>query len=129
MKLSEQAALTPQPMAIDQTDRDHARELWRVKAMEWSGAEDRASRLEEGRKLLMDQAVLNMVAGDPKLSMARAEKEARTSEEFKIYLRKMHDARRVANDLKIDTENLNRLYWEIVGQAANARAEMRMTGR
>lgn len=107
------------------TDRDHLREQWRLAAMEWARAEDIASRMEEGRRVVMDQITLELVkAGD---SVAKAEKVARTSERFLKYLKSMHDARKVANELRIQKENADRAYWEQVSVEAQSRAEMRMT--
>jgi hypothetical protein len=114
-------------MTVDATNRDHAREQWRLKAKEWSAAEDNASRLEEGRRLLLDKMIEGMTSGDDKMTAAKAERVARTSEQYGRYLRKMHDARRVANDLAIDKVDLDRRYWEIVGNEATERTERRMS--
>lgn len=107
-------------------DRDRLREQWRLAALEWSRAEDNASRLEEGRKLLLDDMTLRLVEGGEK-SMALAEKKARVSEQFRGYLRKMHDARRIANDLKIEASAADRIYWDHNNREATERAERRMS--
>jgi len=106
-------------------DLDRLREEWRLKAREWAAAEDNASRLEEGRKMLMSGMRLELISAG--MTIAKAEDSARTSEQFKGYVRKMHDARRLANDLKIEAENANRLYWEQVNSEANERSEKRMS--
>ena len=127
MSIAERASASIRPMTVDANNRDHAREQWRLKAKEWSAAEDNASRLEEGRKLLLAKMIENLTAGDNKLSAVRAERMARISEEFGRYLRKMHDARRAANDLAIDKVDLDRRYWEVIGNEATERTERRMS--
>jgi len=112
-------------MPAEPRNRDYLREQWRVAALEFNAADDNASRLEEGRKLLLDDMTLRLMEGGE--SATKAEKIARTSEQFRTYLRKMHDARREANDLKIRAENANRLYWESVSVEATERAERRMS--
>jgi len=108
-------------------DRDRLREMWRLAAAEWSAAEDNASRLEEGRKIIIDEMVLNLTEGDGAMAASKAERVARTSEQFKGYLRKMHDARRQANDARIAMQDADRRYWESVSVEANERAERRMS--
>lgn len=127
MSISERATASVVPMKTDPSNRDHARELWRLKAKDWVAAEDNASRLEEGRKLLLDGMIERMLQADEKMTAARAERQARTSDQYKGYLRKMHDARRTANDLNIDKVDLDRRYWEIVGTEATERTERRMS--
>lgn len=121
------ATIVPTPLPIDRTNRDHLREVWRLAALQWSAAEDNASRLEEGRKLILADAILSMKEGADKMSDAQADRLARTTDQFRSYLRKMHDARRAANDLKIEAENANRIYWENVTVEANERVERRMS--
>jgi hypothetical protein len=127
MTTSERATASIRPMTVDASNRDHARELWRLKAKEWVAAEDNASRLEEGRKLLLDGMIERLLVENEKLTATRAERQARTSDQYKGYLRKMHDARRLANDLAIDKVDLDRRYWEIVGNEATERTERRMS--
>lgn len=115
-----------QPVPRDPTDRDRLREEWRLKALEWSNADDNAARLTEGKSLLLDEMVLRLI-DDNGMSATKAEKVARTSQHFKEYLRKMHDAKRAAQDLKIEAENLNRIYWEQVSHEATERTERRMS--
>lgn len=106
-------------------DRDRLREEWRLLAMEWSALQDNADRLDEGRKILLDECTIRLM--ETRMPASRAEKEARTSEQFKNYLRKMHDAKRAANDARIAMQNADRLYWESVSNEATERAERRMS--
>lgn len=109
----------------DVRDRDRLREEWRIAAKSAVDAEDIASRLEEGRKIVLDEITLSFVEKGE--SVSKAERMARTSERFKKYVRDMHAARKAANDLKIEAQNADRLYWSNVGHEANERAERRMS--
>ena len=125
MSISERATANIVPIPRDGNDLDRLREEWRILAKQWVAAEDRADRLEEGRKMLMAELILALVKeGMPR---TRAEDEARTSEQFKNYVRKFHDAKREANDLRIDMQNADRLYWERNNAEATERAERRMS--
>ena len=104
---------------------DHLREVWRVTAREHVRLEDAASRLEEGRSIVLAEEILKIV--EQGVSKAQAELMARTGERFRHYIRTMHDARRAANDAKIERENADRLYWSRNNAEAQMRAEMRMT--
>jgi hypothetical protein len=130
MSISAEAiALRNQPLIREtprnENDRDRLREEWRLISKNWSHAEDNARRLEEGRKILMSELKLALIKAGSRTTLA--EDEARTSEQFKQYVRRMHDARRVANDLKIEMENADRLYWSNVTGEANERTERRMS--
>lgn len=112
----------------DPMDRQRLREEWRMKALEHSAARDYADRLKEGKSILLDEMVLRLTApgADGKaMSAVQAERVARTSEQFRAYVRKMHDAARKAQDLSIAAEDANRAYWELVGVEADARVERR----
>jgi hypothetical protein len=106
-------------------DRDRLREEWRLLALEWSALQDAADRLDEGRKILLDECTLRLIeAGMP---VTKAEKEARTSEQYRGYVRKLHDAKRSAQDARIAMQNADRLYWEAVSVEATTRAELRIS--
>lgn len=112
---------------------DVLREEWRVLACKWSAAQDRANRFDEGRKLLLDEITLRLANGSSEggmsgMSVSRAEKEARTSQQFRDYLRSMYDAQREAQDLRIEMQHADRVYYEQVGAEALGRAELRLTG-
>ena len=107
---------------------DVLREEWRVKASEWAEAHDLAERYDEGRKILLDKLTLALMEGEAGLSVARAEREARTSAQFTTYVRNMYDAKRKAQDARIAMQLADRIYYEQVGAEAQSRAEMRMTG-
>jgi hypothetical protein len=60
-------------------------------------------------------------------STAEAERHARTSDTFKSYLRRMHDARTAANVARAKLEATERQYWGGVSAEASERAQMRMS--
>lgn len=93
--------------------------------MQYNALEDVASQLEEGRSIVLAQEILKLMEGG--MSKAKADQVARAGTEFKQYVRRMHDARRAANDAKVDKEYADRLYWRRNNTEAQMRAEMRMT--
>lgn len=125
MSISERASALVQQVKRDPGDLDRLREEWRLKAETYSAAKDRAKRMEEGRKLLLDEMALRLKIGG--MAMDRARMEARTSKEFRAYLEEMHVAAREAQDAWIAQEVADRVYWELKGRNADDRAEKRMT--
>ena len=107
-------------------DRDRKREEWRLASERWIWAEDAASRLEEGRKILLDELVNNLLQQNAKLTQTAAERLARTSDAFKAHVNSMHNARTQANLLKLAMLDLDRIYWQGVSQEATARSERKM---
>lgn len=105
-------------------DRDRMREEWRLSAVAWVEADDKASRAEEGRSIFLNELLNSLIeAGQKKTD---AERIARTSDAWRSYLRKMHELRRLSNLAKIEMQDKDRRYWESVSMEANARAERRM---
>lgn len=109
----------------DSHNRDHLREQWRLAALEFNRLEDASSRLEEGRLTLLHRLTLEGTANG--LPVTRAEREARTSDEYAAYVSAMHDARRQANDARVERDNCDRLYWANATSEAQQRAEMRLS--
>jgi hypothetical protein len=109
----------------DPYDRDRLREEWRLAALAWAAADDEASRLDEGRKVLLDRMTLELQ--QEVRSVEKARMIARTSDEFGGYLDRLHAAKRKANDARIAMQNADRLYWAHVGNEANERVERRMS--
>ena len=111
--------------------RDELRERWRLATIAAIEAEDRAARAKEGKAVLFDTLVDTLIEQaeekGERLSQSKAERIARTSDQFKSYLRKMHDLRRAAELLRLDAQDKDRRYWEGVSSEATYRAEMRMT--
>lgn len=125
MTISQRASALIADVPRDPTDRDRLREEWRLAAVKFTALEDNAGRLEEGRKVLLDQLTLALIAsGTP---ATRASMEARTSEQFKRYLAKMFDAKREAADARIEMQVADRRYWEHTSREATERIERRMS--
>lgn len=108
--------------------RNHLSEQVRIAERHWAACEDNASRLEEGRSILMADMKLRLVSQGIAKSASAAEDHARSSDQWKGYVRKMHDARREANDARADWRSLERSYWASVSDEASDRAQMRMAG-
>ncbi len=108
--------------------RQHLSEQVRVAERNWADCEDRASRFEEGRSIVMAEMKLALVEKKLAKSMAAAEDMVRTSDEWKSYVKKMHEARHEANLARADWRALDRNYWQAVSGEASERAQMRMAG-
>lgn len=106
--------------------RKHLNELVRLAERHWSACDDNASRLEEGRSIVMADMKLELVSAGLAKSMNAAEDIVRASDKWKAYVRKMHDARREANDARADWRAMDRDYYGAVGDEASERAQMRM---
>lgn len=123
--ISERATASIRPIPRDATDMGRLREEWRLAAKQWVAAQDAADRLEEGRKMVMAELILEFTKGG--MPRTKAEDEARTSQKFKEYVRRFHDAKRLANDLRIDAKDKELAYWEQNNSEATQRAERRMS--
>lgn len=108
--------------------RQHLSEQVRVAERTWADCEDRASRFEEGRSIVMAEMKLALVDKKLAKSMAAADDMVRTSDEWKSYVKKMHEARHNANLARADWRALDRDYWSAVSGEASERAQMRMAG-
>jgi len=125
MSISERASATVTQMPRDPSDLNRLREEWRILAKMWVQADSRVDELEEGRKMLLAELKLALIKAGSKITAS--EDEARTSPQFKSYVRKYHDAKRAANDLKIDMKNAELAYWERNNAEATERSERRMS--
>jgi len=117
--------MTVSDFPVDHTDLNHLREQWRLAALEHCRLDDAASRLEEGRSIKLAGLVLSYVENGS--SVAKAQLEAKVSQDWRTYVRAMHDARRAANDAKIDMQNKDRMYWQQYQSENNQRHEFKMT--
>jgi hypothetical protein len=106
--------------------RKYLSEQVRIAHLKYIALDDNAGRLEDGRKILLSEMELNLVDSGECSSISRAEKVAITSEQYKGYMRKMHDARREANDARAELSALERDYWATVSDEASERQQMRM---
>ena len=125
MSISDRARAAVTEMPRKASDRDRLREEWRLLALRRNEAEDRAKRYEEGRKILLARLRLELIEAGEKPT--RVDDIARNSKQFRAYCQRMFDARKYANDLHIEAENADRLYWSQNNAEAQQRAEMRMS--
>ena len=107
--------------------RLHMSELIRVAERAWAKCENLAAELEEGRSIIMAEMKLNLVKSEVCKSMSAAEETARASDQWKGYVRKMHDARHAANLARADWRALDRDYWTAASTEASERAQMRLS--
>lgn len=120
-------ALAASSMPTNQPDRDILREKWRLAAIAFAVADDKAIRAKEGKAIFFDALVDTLMQQNEGLSASKAERMARTSQAFKDYIDQMHDLRHMARLAEIDEKNADRIYWEQVSAEARERQEMRMT--
>ena len=107
--------------------RKHLSEQVRVAERKFNACDDNASRLEEGRSILLAEMKINLQAEGIAKSKADADDQAKASDQWKGYVRKMHDARREANDARAEWRSLERDYWAAVSDEASERQQMRMS--
>jgi len=97
-------------------------EQFRLKGLEWSDLDAAARMLEEGKTTFLAQRMAAL--GD--IPVSRAEKEVKASPEWADYIKKMVNAKTLANRAKIELEFTRMRYWEHSGTEANKRAEMKL---
>jgi hypothetical protein len=107
--------------------RKHLSELVRIAERTWAAEEDNASRLEEGRSIVLADLKIALVQSEAAKSMAQAEDYARSSVKFKDYVKKMHDARRATNDARAEWRKLERDYFGAVSDEKGEQQQMRMS--
>jgi hypothetical protein len=120
-----------EPMPTNMPDRDILREKWRLLAIKFAEADDKAIRAKEGKQIFLDDLINTLLeqaeAAGEKLAQAKAERIARTSEAYKNCLKEMHDLRHAAKLAEIEEKNADRLYWQQVSDEATQRKEMSMS--
>ena len=114
-------------MPTNLPDRDILREKWRMAAIAFEKADDKAQRAKEGKAIFFDALVDTLQQQNAGLTQTKAERMARTSEAFKEYIDTMHDLRLAARLLAIEEKNADRLYWQQISSEATQRKEMSMS--
>jgi hypothetical protein len=128
MSISQRAtASLVKSMPTNLNDRDILREKWRLAAIAFAEADNKAIRAKEGRQIFLDALIDALLSQDAKLSQTKAERMARTSKAYADYLEQMHDLRHAARLAEVEEKNCDRIYWEQVSAEAQARQEMRMS--
>lgn len=120
-------ALGIREMKRDPNDLDRLREEWRVKADAAAHAEDTWARMKDGKQIVFDELVETLREQNPSMTVATAERMARTSDVYAKFLEKMHAARLAFRLAENEERDADRIYWETNNRHANERAEKRMT--
>lgn len=107
--------------------RQHLSEMVRVAECAWIEKQAKAGEMEDSKPILLAQMVMNLRKEGAARSDAEAERIARTSEEFKKFLREFHNIKKQANLLKAGWRHIDREYWSSVSHEASERAQMRMS--
>jgi hypothetical protein len=119
MKTSERATARISP--LPERDRPVS-ERYRLAAESWVDLDGAARMLEAGKDIVLSQ----MIGRRSDMPVARAEREAKASDEWRDYIAKMVKARTVANRQKVEVEFLRMKFSEWVASDANARAERKL---
>jgi hypothetical protein len=130
MNVSQRAiAASSRPLVADippdPNDRDRLREEWRLAADEFVRLDDRAQRLKDGKTIFRDELTATLIENG--MAVSTAERTANTSDAYKTYLRKMHDARLAAALAENEMIDRDRRYWAHNNREATERAERRMS--
>lgn len=107
---------------VREGDNRPASEVFRLAAKDWVDKQAAADLLEELKTTTLAQ--WKSEYGD--IADNKAEKLVKAEPRWEDYIRKMVEARRLANLAKVKLEYLRMRYWEQTGHEATARAEMRM---
>jgi hypothetical protein len=82
--------------------------------------------MEEGRKILLAELIDTLLEQTPGLAQSKAERLARTSTAYRDATERMHTTRHEANRLRVEQQDKDRVYWQIVAAEATNRVERRM---
>ena len=99
-------------------------EQYRLAGEAWVKADAQARALEEGKSVLLAEAVNLMV--EDGMSVAAAERKAKATDQYKKYLRAMVDARTAANMAKVRAQAADIQFKEWMSADANKRQEMKL---
>lgn len=99
-------------------------EQYRIVAKEWVALDGAARMLEGCKEAVLSQQV--KAQGD--IAVAKAERNAKASPEWRDYVVKMTEARTAANLKRVQLEYLKMKHMEWTSRAANARHEARLGG-
>ena len=97
-------------------------EKFRIVAKQWVGLDGAARMLEEAKTATLSQMMKKL--GD--VPAAHAERDVKSSEEWRDYIKQMVDARTEANLKKVQLKFLEMKFSEWQSAEANARSERRM---
>lgn len=103
----------------------HWSERYRLAGIDWAEKNAAASLLEELKSAT--QSELQTKLGSD-LPVNRAEQIVKSSSQWRDYIEKMVEARRIANEAKINLEAIRMEYFTEQSENATKRGEMRLTG-
>ena len=97
-------------------------EQYRLASLRWVKANAAADLLEESKSAVLSQRMAKL--GD--IPVSRAELTVKASPEWKEYIETMNNARREANELKVEAEFLKMRFYEWQSHEATKRTEARL---
>lgn len=97
-------------------------EQYRLASLRWVKANAAADLLEESKSAVLSQKMAAL--GD--MPVSRAELKVKSGEDWRVHIEKIVDARREANELKVEADFLRMKFYEWQADGANKRAEMRL---
>jgi len=97
-------------------------EQYRLASLKWVRANAAADLLEETKSAVLSQRMAAL--GD--VPVSHAERSVKSSPDWQEHIEKIVDARRVANELKVEADVLKMRFYEWQADGANRRAEMRL---
>lgn len=101
-------------------------EQYRVVAKKWVDQDNAARLLEETKTTVLEQRKNALVAQNPKMADAHAERIAKADPEWEEWIRNMVAARTEANRLKVQLKYIEMRHSEQQSFEATARAESRL---
>lgn len=109
----------------DTRDRDRIREEWRLLAVEHVELDQKYQELKDGLDVFYSELIDQLMdQGKQKMEATRI---AKSSKQYRDYLRRLHNARFKAKMKEVELKDADRKYWENVSIEAKERAEMRMS--
>lgn len=97
-------------------------EQYRLASLRWVKANAAADLLEETKSAVLSQKMAAL--GD--IPVSHAERSVKASPEWQEHIEKIVDARRTANEMKVEADFLKMKFYEWQADGANKRAEMRL---
>lgn len=97
-------------------------EQYRIAAREWVQLEAAATMLENGKSAFVAQQIANSTGK----SEAEKERKVKASKAYSDYIKTMSNARKAANQQKVEVDYIKMKSWENQAAEATKRAEMKL---
>jgi len=101
-------------------------EQYRLHAEVWTDAEAAADLLEQLKSVVLEQKKCALIAENPGMSDAAAERLVKASPDWELHVREICDARGTANKLRQGLEVIRMQHREWIARNADARQEQRL---